>query len=140
MTSLLTLPIPTTLSELVIVLVALIILWVIVSIPVYFASKLVTGGKSSFSEAMKATLGGGLVYFIVFYGVDFLLGLVLGPVALILGFILALLAWLAVYRSSFKTNWFGALGIVLVAWVFLFVLDVVLGLAFGVSFPKFYPF
>jgi len=140
MISRLALPIPATLSELVIVLGALIILWVIVSIPVYFAGKLITDGKSSFGEAMGATLGGGLIYFIIFYGVDFLLGLFLGPGALILGFILALLAWLAVYRASFETNWFGALAIVAVAWVVLVVIDVVLGLAFGVTFPKFYPF
>ena len=41
----LTLPLPATISELVIVLGALIILWIIVSIPVYFAGKLVTDGK-----------------------------------------------------------------------------------------------
>ena len=113
----LSLPLPATISELAIVLVALIILWVIVSIPVYFAGKLVTDGKSSFGEAMAATLGGGLIYFIIFYGVDFLLGLFLGPVALVLGFVLALLAWLAVYRASFETNWFGALAIVVIAWI-----------------------
>jgi hypothetical protein len=134
------LPIPTTLSDAVIVGIALIILWVIVSIPVYFAGKLVTTGKSSFGDAMLATLGGGIVYFIVFYGVDFFLGVLLGPNALILGFILALVAWLAIYRASFDTSWFGALGIVLLAWIVLIALDALLTLAFGVTLPKFYPF
>ena len=98
------LPIPTTLSDAIIVGIALIILWVIVSIPVYFAGKLVTTGKASFGDAMLATLGGGIVYFIVFYGVDFFLGVLLGPIALIFGFILALVAWLAIYRASFDTS------------------------------------
>jgi hypothetical protein len=134
------LPIPTTLTDAIIVGIALIILWVIVSIPVYFAGKLVTTGKASFGDAMAATLGGGIVYFLVFYGVDFFLGVLLGPVALIIGFILALLAWLAIYRASFDTGWLGALGIVILAWVILVVLDALLTAAFGVTLPKFYPF
>ena len=134
------LPIPTTLTDAIIVGIALIILWVIVSIPVYFAGKLVTTGKSSFGDAMLATLGGGIVYFIVFYGVDFFLGVLLGSTALILGFVLALIAWLAIYRASFNTSWLGALGIVFLAWVLLIVLDSLLTMAFGVTLPKFYPF
>ncbi len=136
----LTLPIPSTLSDAIIVGIALIILWVIVSIPVYFAGKLVTTGNASFGDAMVATLGGGIVYFIVFYGVDFFLGVLLGTTALIFGFILALVAWLAIYRASFNTSWFGALGIVIVAWVVLIILDTLLTLTFGVTLPKFYPF
>lgn len=134
------LPLPTTPTEAIIVAIALVILWIIVSIPVYFAGKLVTGGKASFGDAMLATLGGGIVYFLVFYGVDFLLGILLGPVALVFGFILALIAWLAIYRASFDTSWFGALGIVIMAWIILIILDVVLTAIFGIRLPKFYPF
>jgi hypothetical protein len=131
---------PTTLSALIIAAVALIILWIIISIPVYFAGKMITAGKANFGQAMGATLGGGLVYFIVFYGVAFFLGALLGPSAAILGFILALIAWLAVYRASFETSWIGALGIVLVAWIVLIVLDLFLTRAFGIAFPDFFPF
>jgi hypothetical protein len=131
---------PTTLSALIIAAVALIILWIIISIPVYFAGKMITAGKANFGQAMGATLGGGLIYFIVFYGVAFFLGALLGPSAVILGFILALIAWLAVYRASFETSWIGALGIVLVAWIVLIVLDLFLTRAFGIAFPDFFPF
>src|SRR5438132_4515016 len=125
---------PMTLSALVIAAVALIILWIIISIPVYFAGKLITAGKANFGQAMGATLGGGLVYFIVFYGVAFFLGALLGPSsATILGFILALIAWLAIYRASFETSWIGALGIVFVAWIVLIILDLLLTRAFGVT-------
>jgi len=133
-------PIPSTLSGWLFVILALIILWVIVSVPVYFAGKIILGGKASFGDAMAATLGGVLVYFIVFFAVAIFLGALIGSVAVILGVVLALIAWLAVYRASFDTGWIGALGIVVVAWLVLIVLDFILVLAFGVAFPKFYPF
>jgi len=134
------LPIPGTLTDWIIFALALIVLWIIVSIPVYFAGKLVTKGESAFGDAMVATLAGGLIYFLVFYGLDFVLGALLGSSALIFAFVLALLAWLAVYRASFDTGWFGALGIVVVAWLVLVILDAVLIATVGVSIPKFYPF
>ena len=52
----------------------------------------------------------------------------------------ALLAWLAVYRAAFDTSWLGALGIVVVAWLVLVILDAILIATVGVSIPKFYPF
>ncbi|MDA4134410.1 MAG: hypothetical protein OK441_02450 [Thaumarchaeota archaeon] len=131
---------PTTVAGLVVLTVALLIVWVVVSVPVYFAGKLVTEGKSGLGDAMGATLGGGLGYFIVLWGVSFFLGTLLGPTAIVFAFILALLVWLAVFKASFETGWLGVLGIVILSWVILFVLDVFLVSAFGVGFPKFYPF
>jgi hypothetical protein len=131
---------PTTLVGLLFLLVTLVILWIIISIPVYFAGKAVTGGKASFGEAMGATLGGGLAYFVVYYGVVLLLGSILGSSTALLALILAFIVWLAVYRASFDTSWFGALGIVIVGWLILLVLDFFLVQLFGVSVPDFIPF
>jgi hypothetical protein len=131
---------PTNLTGLLFLVVVLVILWIIISIPVYLAGKAVTGGKAHFGEAMGATLGGGLVYFIVYYGVAFFLGPFLGPLATILALILAFIFWLAVYRASFETSWIGALGIVIVGWLILLVLDFFLVHFFGVNFPDFIPF
>lgn len=141
MTPLLDLPaLPTTLSAMLIWIIGLVILWVVISIPVYFAGKMINEGKARFGQAMGATLGGALVYFIILYGVVFFLGGRLGATAALLGLGLALIAWLAVYRASFDTSWTRALGIVVVAWLVLFVLDAVLVAFVGVSIPKFYPF
>jgi hypothetical protein len=129
-----------TLSGLLFLLVALVILWIIVSIPVYFAGKAVTGGKAHFGEAMGATLGGGLAYFVVYYGVVIFLGPLLGGSTAILALILAFIVWLAVYRASFDTGWIGALGIVIVGWLILLILDFFLVQFFGVTFPDFIPF
>jgi hypothetical protein len=119
--------------------VGLVILWIIISIPVYFAGKAMTVGKASFGDAMGATLGGGVAYFVIYYGVVFFLGAMLGTPAPVFALVLALLVWLAVYRASFNTGWIQAIGIVIVAWAILITLDILLGRAFGVGFPDFFP-
>lgn len=131
---------PTGIGDLLVFLVGLVILWVIISIPVYFGAKAVTGGKARFGEAMWATLGGGLVYFIVYFLVAVFLGAVIGPSASVFAIVLAVIAWLAVYRSAFKTGWLGAIAIIFVAWVVLIILDFILVHTLGVKFPDFFPF
>jgi hypothetical protein len=131
---------PTTLTGLLILIVGLIILWVAVSIPVYFAGKIIKGWKASFGDAMVATFGGELAYFLIFYLISILLGPVIGATATAIGFILAIVAWLAVYRGAFNTGWLGALGIVIVAWIVLHIIDFILIMLFGVAFPNFIPF
>jgi hypothetical protein len=131
---------PTTAAGLLVLFIALLLIWIVISVPVYAAGELVTDGKADFGQAMAATLGGGLVYFIVLWGFSFLLGGIFGASTFAIGFAVALIAWLAVYRASFETGWLGAVGLVFLAWVILFVMDVVLTAVFGITFPKFYPF
>ncbi len=131
---------PATVAGLIVLVIGLVILWIIVSIPVYAAGKLITEGKAGFGQAMSATLGGELVYFLVLYGVSFFLGALLGPVVAVFALILAIVAWVAVYRASFDTGWLQALGIVAVAWVVLVLLDIFAIRIFGVGFPSFLPF
>lgn len=129
------------LVALLLLLVALVILWVIVSIPVYLAARVVTSSranKATFGEAMVATLGGAIVYAIVLVLGSVVLGAVLGGLGVVLAFILAVLAWLGVYKSEFQTSWLGALGIAILAAVVLFVLDVILVVLFGFALPSFF--
>jgi hypothetical protein len=119
--------------------VGLLILWALVSIPVYFAGKAITKGNSDFGDAMGATRGGAIAYLIVFFGVFFFLGAVIGDSASIFALVLALIVWLAVYRSAFRTSWVKAIGIVLLSWVFLVVISFLLVLALGIAFPDFFP-
>lgn len=122
-------------------IIGLVILWVVASIPVYFSGKLIKGGRANFGDAMGATLGGVVVYYIVFYVVAIALGAVIGSSADALGIVLGLLAWLAVFRGSFHTSWLGAVGIAILAWLILLVLDFILVAVFGhVRFPDFFPF
>ena len=116
-------------------------LWIVISIPVYVAGKLVTVGRGGFGDAMMATLGGAIVYVIVLWGGTLLLSLVIAPtLALPLSFVLALVAWVAVYSDAFDTNWFGGIAIAIVGWLVLVIIDFFLISYFGVAFPKFYPF
>lgn len=57
--------VPATLSAVLAPAVALVILRVLVSIPVCAAGKLLTEGRAGFGDAMAATLGGAVVYFLV---------------------------------------------------------------------------
>ena len=97
---------------LVVYLIGLILLWIIISVPVYFAGRAIKGRNATFGEAMGATLGGVFVYYIVFFIVAFFLGAVIGSSAGVLALLLGLLAWLAVFRGAFHTTWLGAIGIV----------------------------
>ena len=89
---------------------------------------------------MGATLGGVVAYWIVFLVVAYALGSVIGQSAGVFALILGVLAWLAVFRGFFHTSWLGAVGIVVLAWLILIVLDVILVAIFGVKFPDFFPF
>ncbi|HUK79319.1 MAG TPA: hypothetical protein VLU91_01490 [Nitrososphaerales archaeon] len=131
---------PTDPLSLAVYLVGLVILWVIVSIPVYFAGKAIKGGNAGFGQAMGATLGGVIVYWIVFLVVAYFVGSVIGPPADALALIIGLVAWLGIFRAAFHTSWLGAIGIVFVAWLILLVLDFLLVAIFNAPFPKFYPF
>lgn len=130
---------PKTPVGLLIYLVGLLILWVVISIPVYLGGKAFTGGRSDFGDAMGATLGGTLAYLVVYWAVAFFLGSVIGQTAEVFATILAFFVWLAVYRAAFRTSWIRALGIVVVAWLILVLLDAVMVNALGISFPNFLP-
>jgi len=125
----------------IVLIVALVILWVIVSIPVYIAARVVTStrtSKAGFGDAMVATLGGAIVYIIVLYGVSFFLSSLIGSDAFILALILAVIAWLAVYKGAFEVGWLGAIGIAILSAIVLFIMNVILVALFGVALPSFF--
>ncbi len=121
-------------------LVGLVILWIIVSIPVWLAGKAITGGKATFGDALLATLAGPIVYFIVSFLVAYFLGGIFGASALIFGYILALIAWIWVFKASFQTGWLRAIMIAILAWVVFIILSIIIGALFGIVYPApFFP-
>jgi hypothetical protein len=132
--------IPTTIPGILVLAVGLLLLWIVVSIPVYISGELITGGRAGFGSAMGATLGGAVMYVLILWLGTFVLTPFLGASAVVISFVLALFVWVAVYGAAFDTGWLGALAIVLVSWLVLVVIDLILTSLFGVSFPKFYPF
>lgn len=130
--------IPTDLVGLVLLIIVLVILWIIVSIPAHLAGKIVTGRKSTFGEAMAATLLGPVVYIVVRLGIDFFLAGVLGGTAIIIGYVLAFLAWVWVYKSLFETGWLGAFAIAVLAIIVFAIFSLILGTLLGlfISVPS----
>jgi hypothetical protein len=94
-------------------LIALIVLWIIISIPVYIAAKLVAGPNATIGRAMGATLIGPIVFTIVVLLGGMLFGS--GAGVTLLALIVAFLAWLWVYKEIFRTGWLGSLGIAILS-------------------------
>ena len=129
-----------TLTSLLVTIIGLIILWIIVSIPVWLAGKAVTGGKATFGEAMIATLFGPIVYAVTLIIVGYFLGALIGSTAYIIALILALIAWIWVYKASFRTGWLGGIAIAILAWIIFVVISIIFGALFGVVVPgTFFP-
>lgn len=121
----------TDLVSLVVLIIGLIILWIIVSIPAYLAGKVVTSGRSTFGEAMLATLFGPIVYAVTLIVVDYFLGAIIGGEASVIALILAFIAWVWVFKASFKTGWLGGLGIAILSVIVFWILSMILGFLFG---------
>lgn len=129
-----------TVESLLLTIVGLIILWIIVSIPVWLAAKALTGGHATFGGALLATLAGPIVYILVAALVNLALGAVIGSSAFIFGYLLALLAWIGVYKASFGTGWLRAVAIALLAWILFIILSILFGVLFGIAYPApFFP-
>ena len=124
------------------IIVGLIILWILVSIPVYIAGKVVTRGASTLTDAMIATLFGPIVYTITVFLVDYFLGLITGSGAgsQILALVVAFFAWLWVFKASFKTGWLRALAIALLAILIFTAISALFGFLLNVMVPApFFP-
>ena len=129
-----------TLTSLLVTVIGLIILWIIVSIPVWLAGKAVTGGKATFGEAMIATLFGPIVYAVTLIVVGYVLGALIGSAAYVIALILALIAWIWVYKASFRTSWLGGIAIAILAWIIFVVISIIFGAIFGIVVPHtFFP-
>jgi hypothetical protein len=116
-------------------IVALLIVWILVSIPAYIAGKIVAKENATFGRAMAATLLGPIVYVIVLIAVDFFLGGLFGVAGYVAGFILALIAWVGIYKATFKTGWLGALAIAVLAIIVFVILLLIMGFLFASLLP-----
>src|ERR671924_2346342 len=92
------------------VIIGLLVLWIIVSIPVWIAAKILTLGRVKFSRAMLVTAVGPIIYAIVFFISATVLAAAIGDSTLpvIIGFIIAFIAWIGVFKKGFDTGWLRA--------------------------------
>lgn len=123
----------------IIAILALVFVWIIVSIPAYIAGKVVAKENATFGKAMLATVLGPIVYVIILVATDFVLGGLLGTTGYVLGIILAFIAWIGVYKAMFKTGWLGAFAIAILALIVFVAMLLIIGFFLGTFLP-FVPF
>lgn len=116
-------------------IIGLLIIWIIVSIPVYIAAKLVAGGRAHFGSAMLATLVGPIIFAIVL-SIGYYLTSRIIPAFSFLALFVAFLAWIWVYRAAFGTGWFHAFGVAILAVVIATIILVLLSFL-GLEFVAF---
>jgi hypothetical protein len=111
-------------------IVGLIALWIIVTIPVWMAAKILTLGKAKFTRAMLVTAVGPIIYAIVFFISAAILLIALGDSTLpvIVGFIIAFIAWIGVFKKGFDTGWIRALAIAILATIVFAVIGAIITL------------
>lgn len=119
------------------VIAGLLIMWAVVSIPVWIAAKIVTLGRASFGRAMLVTAAGPAVYAIVFFVSNAVLSLTLGQQFLVAAasFVLAFIAWIGVFKAGFKTGWLRALGIAVLAVIVFAIIGAVVTFALQAIVP-----
>jgi hypothetical protein len=119
-------------------IVGLLILWIVVSIPVWLAAKVLTLGRARFTRAMLVTAVGPAIYAVVFFISAFVLSVTLGQqiFVAVLSFILAFIAWIGVFKMGFETGWLRALGIAVLATVVFIVIGTIVTLALQALVPS----
>lgn len=110
------------------VIVGLIVLWILVSIPVWIAAKVLTLGRAKFTRAMLVTAIGPVIYAVVFFISTIVLSLAFGDRIWLgaLAFVFAFIAWIGVFKKGFDTGWLRALGIAMLATVVFVVLGIII--------------
>jgi hypothetical protein len=107
---------------------------------VHLAGKLVTAGESSISDAMIATLFGPIAYVVTLFLVDFLLASFFGSGAYIWALVIAFLAWVGVFKASFRAGWLSSLAIALLAILIFAGISLLFGTLLGIIVPApFFP-
>lgn len=120
------------------VIIGLLVLWIIVSIPVWIAAKILTRGRVKFSRAMLVTALGPIIYAIVFFLFAALLTAIVGDstVPIITGFIVAFIAWIGVFKKGFDTGWLRALGIDILAIIVFAVIGLIISFLIQLIVPE----
>ncbi|HYA81833.1 MAG TPA: hypothetical protein VEH06_00090 [Candidatus Bathyarchaeia archaeon] len=118
------------LASIIIAITSLVIIWVIVSIPVWMSAKIFLSRRASFGCAMLVTAVGPIVYAVVLIVSTTIISLAVGSrLSLItsIGVFLAFLAWIYVFKRGFETGWIRATAIAIIAILVFVMIGVTIG-------------
>ncbi len=104
------------------IIITLFVTWIIVSIPLYFAAKVVSSKHTTFGKAMVAAIVAPLLTLLIYYIVTIGLALFLGPLAIAVGLIIAILVLSYVYASFFRTGMLGGFAIAVLATIITYII------------------
>ena len=128
---------PGILTIIVAFLLGLLALWILVSIPVWIAAKVLTLGRAKFTRAMLVTAVGPIVYAAVFLVSTIVLSVAFGQSSWlsVLAFVIAFVAWIGVFKKGFDTGWLRALGIAILATIVFVIIGIVITLVIWTVVP-----
>jgi hypothetical protein len=120
------------------VIIGLLILWIVVSIPVWIAAKILTAGRVKFTRAMLVTALGPITYAVVFFiSAALLAAIVRDPtLPLVIGFVVAFIAWIGIFKIGFDTGWLRALGIAFLAIIVFAVIGFIISFLIQLIVPE----
>ena len=104
-------PLLASIITVIITIVSLVIMWAIISVPVWISAKILTSGRARFGRAMLVTVIGPIVYALVLIISTSFVSPALGnrlSIIMLLGTVLAFLAWTYVFKKGFETGWIRA--------------------------------
>jgi hypothetical protein len=124
-------PLLASISTVIITIVSLVIMWAIISVPVWISAKILTSGRARFGRAMLVTVIGPIVYALVLIISTSFVSPALGnrlSIIMLLGTVLAFLAWIYVFKKGFETGWIRAAAIAVLAIIVFVIIGAVIAL------------
>jgi len=109
---------------------------------VWISAKILTSRRASFGRAMLVTAVGPIVYVLVLVISTNFLFLTIGnrsPLITSIGLVLALLAWIYVFKKGFETGWIRGVGIALLAIIVFIITGAVIALFIHLFVPTMPP-
>ena len=124
-------PLLASIITVIITIVSLVIMWAIISVPVWISAKILTSGRARFGRAMLVTAIGPIVYALVLIISTSFVSSALGnrlSIIMLLGAVLAFLAWIYVFKRGFETGWIRAAAIAVLAIIVFVIIGAVIAL------------
>lgn len=124
---------PSAIAPVIVLIIAFILAWIIISIPIYLAAKVISRRHTTFGKAMLAAVIAPIVTLVFFFIVSLGLSIFLGPFAILVAIFVAIIVLSYVYASIFDTGLLGGFAIALLGTIITYVVSLGIALVFGIA-------